>query len=146
MINDVPVEKLIPHRDRMLLVDRIISVEDKSAVTESAVTRLWPVCENGRADALVCIELVAQTAAVCRGYRDYKKNDEDSKHTGWIVGIKKADFAVDDIAVGEQIITRVQNRVEFDNYLEFEGESKIGSQVVANITIQTLGASDEEET
>jgi len=40
---DIDIEKLIPHRDRMKLIDEIIESDDEKAVTESLVTEKWPL-------------------------------------------------------------------------------------------------------
>ena len=35
---DINIEDLLPHRDRMLLIDEILEVDDKTAVTRATVT------------------------------------------------------------------------------------------------------------
>ena len=40
---DIDIEQLIPHRDRMKLIDEVIESDDEKAVTESLVTEKWPV-------------------------------------------------------------------------------------------------------
>jgi len=40
------VESLIPHRNRMKLIDEIMVVDEKTAVTASVVTETWPMVEG----------------------------------------------------------------------------------------------------
>ncbi|MEN8752643.1 MAG: hypothetical protein AB1Z18_07690, partial [Desulfobacterales bacterium] len=61
---DLNPENILPHRDRMLLVDSIIEVDDNGAVTRSVVTEKWPFFDGQNVRALVLIELVAQTAGI----------------------------------------------------------------------------------
>ncbi|MDO9228047.1 MAG: hypothetical protein Q7U03_00635 [Syntrophales bacterium] len=87
---DMEIEALIPHRDRMRLIGEIMAVDDDRAVTLSAVTEEWPLYRDGSVDALVTIELVAQTAALMEGWTRLKSGRGGT--SGWLVGIKTADF------------------------------------------------------
>ncbi|RLC00730.1 MAG: hypothetical protein DRI57_31950, partial [Deltaproteobacteria bacterium] len=58
----IDIEELIPHRDRMKLIDRIIEVDDETALTESVVTREWPLYDGNSVNSIILIELAAQTA------------------------------------------------------------------------------------
>jgi predicted hotdog family 3-hydroxylacyl-ACP dehydratase len=88
------VERLIPHRNRMRLVDEILDVDDKGAVTASTVTQDWPLVRKGKVSCLVLVELVAQTAGVCVGWREHQKTGGDLEGTGWMVGVKEAVFSL----------------------------------------------------
>ena len=57
-------EDFLPHRDRMRLIDEIIDVNEKSAVTQATVTDQWPFFSGESVNSLVLIELVAQTAGI----------------------------------------------------------------------------------
>ena len=102
---DIDIEQLIPHRDRMKLIDEIIESDDEKAVTESLVTKKWPLFKETYVNSIIIIELVAQTASVCIGYKELKKNDEKLEGKGWLVGVKNASFYLDKIALNSRITT-----------------------------------------
>jgi len=123
----------------MKLVDEIIEVDGETAITGAVVTRRWPLFRDGYADPLVLIELVAQTAGICRGWKEISQNPEKAIPEGWIVGIKKAKFFVSRIPLNTRITTRSENRVTFDNYLEIYGISEIASEPAGELTLQVYG-------
>ena len=59
---DIRIEDLLPHRDRMLLIDEILEVDDNTAVTRATVSNRWPFFNGNTVDSLILIELAAQTA------------------------------------------------------------------------------------
>ena len=87
---NLDIEAMIPHRDRMRLIDAVIAVDDLRAVTAATATEDWPLYRDGFVDALVTIELVAQTAALLEGWKRLRTGRGSA--TGWLVGIKSADF------------------------------------------------------
>ena len=87
---DIDIETLIPHRDRMRFLDAVMTVDAEKAVTSATVTEDWPFYAEGSVDILVTIELVAQTAALLEGWK--RLQSKRGGATGWLVGIKSADF------------------------------------------------------
>jgi predicted hotdog family 3-hydroxylacyl-ACP dehydratase len=135
---DITVEDLLPHRDRMKLVDEIIEVNEKRAVTLATVTRKWPLFKDETVDSLVCIELVAQTAGISNCWDGIKKHGKHFVNRGWLVGIKEAVFYLDSIPVNARITTRSKNRFEFKGYIEIQGTAEIASQVIAEVRLQLM--------
>ena len=130
------IEALIPHRDRMRLIGEILSVDENSAQTSSMVTEEWPLYRDGTVDALVTIELVAQTAAVIEGWK--RQRTKGGGTQGWLVGIKKADFRLPRIPVSTVLITAVRRDSALEGYAVFEGTVRRGTEVVAEISIQAF--------
>lgn len=135
---NIDIEKLIPHRNGMKLVDKIVKVDDHLAVTESTVKNSWPLVENNAANCLVLIELVAQTSAVCIGWKELKHGQGDAGSKGWLVGIKSASFYSGSIPVNTQIMTQTHINFAMDNYTEIHGESKTDGFVLGKIILQVL--------
>ncbi len=80
------IEALIPHRDRMKLINGVLDVNADIAVTSALVTERWPLCHGSTVDPIVLIEIVAQTASV---YISWKKGaDKGVSGGGWLVGVK----------------------------------------------------------
>ena len=87
---DLKIEDLLPHRDRMLLIDEILDVDDNKAVTSATVTDRWPFFNGTDVNSLILIEVVAQTAGINNGWVRIQKHGKDSEKKGWLVGIKQS--------------------------------------------------------
>jgi predicted hotdog family 3-hydroxylacyl-ACP dehydratase len=131
-------EDLLPHRDRMKLVEEIIEVNEKKAVTFATVTDQWPFLKNDTVHSLVCIELVAQTAGISNCWDGQKKHGKHFVNRGWLVGIKTAVFYIDSIPLNTRITTRTENQFEFKGYIEILGTVEIASTVAAEVRLQLM--------
>ena len=131
-------EDLLPHRDRMKLVDGIIEVNEKKAVTFATVTNQWPFLKDETVQSLVCIELVAQTAGISNCWDGIKKHGEHFVNRGWLVGIKSAVFHMDAIPLDTRITTRSENRFDFEGYIEILGTVELASKIIAEVRLQLM--------
>ncbi|MFH1078732.1 MAG: hypothetical protein V1766_00480 [Pseudomonadota bacterium] len=138
------IEALIPHRDRMKLIDCVLELHDEASVTSARVSDRWPLHRDAFVDPLVLIEVVAQTAAVHISGR--RKSDKAVDRRGWMVGIKNADFFWDRIPVDTLLTTTVKNMYQMENYNVLEGEVNAGPDLLCRVQIQVLRESDEETT
>jgi predicted hotdog family 3-hydroxylacyl-ACP dehydratase len=135
------IENMIPHRGRMKLIDTVITVDQKHAVTRATVAESWPLLSGDAVSTIVLIELAAQTAGVCIGWNEKMKTDgPKTKAEGWLVGIKKAHFYVDKISLETCITIRSENHLVVENYREIAATASIGEKVVAEINLQILQA------
>ena len=135
---EMSVEELLPHRGRMKLVDEIIEVDEERALTRSTVTDLWPFFDGKTVNALVLIELVAQTAGISNSWGGIKKHGDKFERKGWLVGIKRSRLLIDAIPLNTRIITRCENQFKLENYREILGTATINSEVVAEARLQLL--------
>ena len=101
-------EDFLPHRDRMRLIDEIIDVNEKSAVTQATVTDQWPFFSGESVNSLVLIELVAQTAGISNCWEGIRKHGEQFVTKGWLVGIKQSHFHIHAIPLNTLITTRTE--------------------------------------
>jgi predicted hotdog family 3-hydroxylacyl-ACP dehydratase len=122
----------------MLLIDKILSLEDGYAVTQSVVSEKWPLCDGRQASAIVLIELVAQTSGIHNGFIREKKEGRAAGTHGWIVGVRQARFEVDSLPVGTPIVTRTENQMEFEGFRDISGRVDIDGRTVAEIALQLL--------
>jgi len=141
---EVAIERLIPHRDRMKLIDAIVEVDDRWAVTESTVTDRWPLLEGDSVNPLVLIELIAQTSAVTIGWKKLKEEGDAESGKGWLVGIKSADFPDIEIPLHARITTRSEINFTMDNYTELHGISTIGKDRIGEAVLQVMRAEKED--
>ena len=132
------IEELLPHRDRMLLIDEIIELDNTSAVTRATVTDQWPFFDGKTVDSLILIELIAQTAGINNGWVRLKTHGQDSEKKGWLVGIKQSRLFVDAVFLNDLIITKAENQFEYENYRHIAGVASIGSKIVGEVTLQLI--------
>jgi len=132
------VEDLLPHRDRMRLVDEIVEVSAQAAVTLARVTDQWPFFDGRAVNSLVLIELVAQTAGINNSWGGKKKHGENFATRGWLVGIKESRFYIDTVPLNACLITRSANQFELDSYRVVKGSVGIDNRIVAEIELQLV--------
>ncbi|RJR28845.1 MAG: hypothetical protein C4576_35955 [Desulfobacteraceae bacterium] len=137
------IDDLLPHRGRMRLVDEVIEVDEERAVTRSTVSEQWPLFDGKGVNALILIELTAQTAGICNCWKGIKEQGDRFVRKGWLVGIKHSRFFVDTIPLNTQIITTTENRFSFENFREVSGTVTIDSRLVGEITLQLVQADSE---
>ena len=135
---DVDLDELLPHRDCMRLVEKVLAVDAHSAVTESIVANTWPLREDNFVRSLVIVELVAQTASICVGWSAKLKNPASSSGRGWLVGIKNASFVRDKIPLNARILTRVKTDFHFENYTGIFGEAQTDSRLIGQVQLQVM--------
>jgi len=131
-------EDFLPHRGRMRLIDEIIEVNEKTAVTHATVNDQWPFFNGQSVHSLVLIELVAQTAGISNCWEGIRKHGEAFETKGWLVGIKQAHFHIHVIPLNTLITTRTENQFVFENFIEILGTVEIGSKTVAEVSLQLV--------
>jgi len=139
-LSGLSLEDLLPHRDQMLLIGEVLDVDSVQARTLSRVSRSWPMGDDTGVHPLILIELAAQTAGVCNGWDRIHTQGLDSNQMGWLVGIKKADLAVETLPYGTEIIATAENTHVFENLRETACEIFISDQSVGTITLQLFQA------
>ena len=144
MIEDI--ENLIPHRERLKLIDTIVSVDQEHAVTRATVKENWPLLSGDGVCSILLVELAAQTAGVCIGWNEkMKTGGPQGEASGWLVGIKKAHFHIDTIPLNTCITIRSENRLVVENYKEIAATAHIGKLLVGDIILQILIAARDGE-
>ena len=137
-LGDISIDSLLPHRGRMRLIDEIIEVDDKGAVTHATAAEHWPFCNDQTVHSLVCIELVAQTAGISNSWGGILKHGKDFNNRGWLVGIKSAVFFMDTIPLRTRITTRTRNQFEYEGYREILGTVEMDLKPVAEVRLQLM--------
>ncbi len=125
----------------MLLINAVCSVDKDIAVTESVVGKHWPTANENGVSPIVLIELAAQTAGVCNGLAKMRTEGEGASVKGWLVGIKKANFFLDaPIAFGVKLLTKSENRHEFDLLREVFCTIQQDENVLGEVILQLIQA------
>ena len=133
---DVPIEALVPHRDRMRLVEVFEGYDhDGDGITRTRVRETWPLCDGQAVNPHVVIELVAQATAAMAGWDDVKQGE--SVGFGYIVGIKNAWICTEPIPVGSPLTMKTRKVVTQGNYGVFSGavydETRTWGEVVLQV-------------
>jgi predicted hotdog family 3-hydroxylacyl-ACP dehydratase len=134
------ITDLIPHRGRMLLIQEIVRVDGNAAVSRAVVSDHWPLTGDSGVSPLLIVELVAQTSGLSNGLDRLIQEGQGTETKGWLVGIKKAAFFTDALALGAVVETRAENRFKFEGFREIEGSSSIDGKLVGQVTLQVVRA------
>jgi predicted hotdog family 3-hydroxylacyl-ACP dehydratase len=137
---DFTLEDLLPHRDAMLLVGEILTVEETKATTLCRVATTWPMAEEDSISSLILVEVAAQTAGVCNGWARMQKLGKDSDKMGWLVAVKRADFHVDHLPFGLEVRTEAENTMAFDNFREVTSHIYHEDSLLAEVVLQLYQA------
>jgi len=135
---EIDLDEFLPHRDHMRLVEKVLAVDAKSATTESIVNDTWPLCDKDAVRSLVIIELVAQTASICVGWKTKLQDPSSEGGRGWLVGIKNASFVRDKIPLNARIITRVITDFSFENYTGIVGTAETDASLIGEVQLQVM--------
>jgi predicted hotdog family 3-hydroxylacyl-ACP dehydratase len=136
MAYPIAVEDLIPHRDRMKLIDDIVDITAEQAITQAVVSERWPLVQDGAVDPLVLVELVAQTAAVQVSWQI--DGAESGATGGLLAGIKNADFLTDRIPLKTILTTTVSPLYSAEGYTVLEGTVRAEERILGRVEIQVI--------
>ena len=134
--SDLTLLDILPHRDAMLLVAEVLQVDAHRAEVRCTVEPSWPMADVQGVHALILVELAAQSAGVCNGWDRIHSKGRDSDKTGWLVGIKKAEFHLDHLPHGADIFCRAENVSNFNNLREVYCEQRWNDQLIGSMTLQ----------
>lgn len=138
---NIDIDSLIPHRDRIKMITKVLEITPESAVAEATVNINWPSYDGEAVSPIVLIEVVAQTGAVIDGYKRKLQGKTGGK--GWLVGVKDARFNVPEISLGTRIVASVSNSYSFDKYSVIKGTVKDGEKILAEIVLQALRMNED---
>lgn len=124
-----PVEELLPHRERMLLLDEVREAEEAKIACGVVLREGSPFVENGRVSAMVAVEYMAQCVAAWVGLED-RRNGRPIR-VGYLVGSREVTFAVDGFTVGDDLRVEAERLWGDDSLGHFACKVKRGGATVA---------------
>jgi predicted hotdog family 3-hydroxylacyl-ACP dehydratase len=139
-LSHISLEDLLPHRDGMMLVNEVLEVDRRHALTIFRVDKSWPMADENGVLSLILVELAAQTAGVCNGWDRIQTKGLHSEKTGWLVGIKKADFFIDYLPFGGTVLSRAENTYNFTNLREVSCLQHMDNTLIGSMTLQLFQA------
>ena len=129
-------EELIPHRGRMRLVERVVGLGEGWLESATRVASTWPTCDDSAVEALVLVEVLAQTAALLTGWE--RRDIEAQGGRGGLVGVRRAHFAQDRVPVGTELLARVTVLRRVQGYRVFEGRVTDGTRTLCDGELQAM--------
>jgi predicted hotdog family 3-hydroxylacyl-ACP dehydratase len=136
----IPIKDLLPHRDRMLLIEQILEVDESVTVSSAVVSDRWPLVCAGSASPIVMVELAAQTAGINNSIKRLQTRGKEDGNMGWIAGVKSAVFHLDSLPVGATLVTRTRNSFAFEDFREVTGTITLNDTLAAEVTLQLVSA------
>lgn len=136
---DVDIRTLLPQKPPMVLVDKLISADEKSATTALLIREDNIFVSEGQLNAYALIEVMAQTAAAQLGYDNSLRGDNDVK-IGYIGAVKR--MQIEKVPkVGETVLTRMEVQEDFGNMKLVTAESFVDDRkiAIAELTIALSG-------
>jgi predicted hotdog family 3-hydroxylacyl-ACP dehydratase len=120
MRDDVDLDRLMPHRPPMRLVEGVNAIDDEWVESVCTVRDSWPSARDGQVPSLMLAELVAQSAALLQGWKE--RHDSECGRGGLLVGIPTARFAAATVPVGIRLVCVVRPTHGTQFYAAFDGE------------------------
>jgi len=109
-MSDVPVEELLSHRGKMLLIDKVIKFDDQS-LTSQLIVRNDSLFDNGTTvPTWLGMEYMAQTIGAYQGMMD--KIAKRSIQVGFLLGTRRYICDVPHFNVGETLTIHVERVME----------------------------------
>ncbi|MFY9344010.1 MAG: hypothetical protein WAT39_16090 [Planctomycetota bacterium] len=131
-----PITDLVPHTPPALVLEELVHWEPGAATLRFTVREHGLLVANGRVDASVTLEWMAQGAAACLGHEAFRGGE--GVRVGMVVGVRKLQLLREHFAVGECITVAVRRTRGSDFASTFEGEVRDGSGALAARSAMTL--------
>ena len=122
-------ETYMVHRPPLRLVQKLLCVDGDYAEAETVLNvGDVGVDADGNIEATVLFELVAQTYAAAKGYRD-RQNDKPAS-LGYLVGA--SDFRIERVpSAGRRLLIKVKSSCSFEDFYLLDGQVLCDDHVAA---------------
>ena len=140
-IQQIDIRTLLPQQPPMLMLDRLISADEKSASTSLLIRKDNIFVTEGRLNAYALIEVMAQTCAAQLGYADVYVNGHNDVRIGYIGSVKRMQIEASP-RVGETLRTRMEVVEDFGDLKLVTAESYVNNRRIA-VTELTIALSGE---
>lgn len=143
-ITTLPLEALLPQRGSMLLLDAVLAGDTTFAVTSSTVRSDWPLARENSVDALVLVEIAAQTAGISCSWERLQRRDPTSEQKGWIVAIKRAELHLAELPFGAHIKAEGKNTINYGGFQEVSTTLHMDGVCIAAVVLQLYQPQEEQ--
>jgi predicted hotdog family 3-hydroxylacyl-ACP dehydratase len=112
-VESVPIEAIVPHRGRMLLVNRLIARDDDSVAVGAVVTADNLFAEDQGVPPWVGIEYMAQAISAWAGCRGLARGEP--ARIGFLLGTRRYEGCTRHFAVGARLRIEARRELFDDN-------------------------------
>ena len=134
MIEGTDIEELIPHSERMVLLDRIIDFNEQSLAAELTVRDDGLFGDSKTVPAYVGIEYMAQAIAAYAGIQ--AKQAGEAIKIGFLLGTRRYSSNVSCFTVGTTLTVQVKNIIQDEKLGVFDCKIyATGIEITANLTV-----------
>ncbi len=109
-MTDIDVAELLPHADKMVLLDKVLEYDDESLVAEVVVRDDGLFGDGQTVPAWLGIEYMAQTIAAHGGMMRYLAGKPIN--LGFLLGTRRYTSNVSEFNVGVRLIVKVSRLIE----------------------------------
>jgi predicted hotdog family 3-hydroxylacyl-ACP dehydratase len=110
----LPIEEYLPHRGRMVLLDRLLEAQSGRALATVTIRADSPFCREGQVPAYVGVEYMAQTIGALVGWQ--AKSVGEAVKTGFLVSVRNYVSQVESFVLGETLFIEAK-----ENWRDEEG-------------------------
>jgi predicted hotdog family 3-hydroxylacyl-ACP dehydratase len=128
-----PIAQLMPHREPMVLLDRLVGWSPGHVECATQVRRGARFVEDGLLLAPFMIEHMAQAVAVCLGYEAYRGGR--GVRVGMIVSCREFRAHRESASVGDELMIRANRARGNETLSHFRCEVRHQDEVFANATL-----------
>ena len=138
------VSELVPHKGKMLLLDRVrdYDLKENSITTEIDIARdnMFYEDELGGVPVWVAFEYIAQSVSALSGICGRAKGEKPK--TGFIMSVSgfKADVPV--FKEGETVVVNVLENIRMDKAVTFEGSATVNGTLAVTAKLNTVEVDD----
>ena len=134
----VPIERLLPHRPPMLAVERLLSFSAQSFRAAVTLRPGTPCFEDGRFRPIFCLEVMAQAVGAGIAYGAAAAG-EPRDTAGFVVGVGQLRLSpCDRVLPGNELIVESQLEVEVPPAAEHAVRLLAGREELARATLRLL--------
>jgi len=137
----IPVNELLPHDPPMVLLDRILSIDESSLVAEVTIRPDSVLCDESGVPGWVGIEYMAQAVAAHAGARARLRGDPPS--VGYLLGTRSYKCSVAVFPIGMTLTVHIRSLFVEMNLGAFECRLESGDEL-ANATINVYQPADSD--
>jgi predicted hotdog family 3-hydroxylacyl-ACP dehydratase len=124
-----PITRLIPHQGPAVLIDEVLEHRDDETLCAAFIREDMQYVRDGRADAAIALELMAQTVAAHVGLRGRWSGAEPRQ--GYVVGVPRMRFFGGSYSVGDRLSVLVRAVFVEGPVARFEGRVHEGQALRA---------------
>jgi len=116
-------------------VSHVLSHSDRETSCGAAIHEAHPYLKDGRVDAVIALELMAQTIAARGGLAAHDPDTVLQPQTGYVLGAPSLEFLDGDFHLNDQLEITVRLVQQLGAMAQYEGEVRVSGSLRARGTL-----------